>query len=58
MHPPDGPLERLHFPEQRPFSTFCHQNPFPPMPPTGDKSRWHSDYSSLGEHLRKWEMAE
>jgi hypothetical protein len=31
VHPPDGPLERLHSPEQRPFSAFCHPNPFPPM---------------------------
>jgi len=58
VHPPDGPLESLHFPEQRPFSAFCHQDPFPPMLPTGNKSGWHSDYSSPGGHLRKWEMAE
>jgi hypothetical protein len=57
MHPPDGPLENLHSPEQRPFFAFC-QDPLPPMPPTGDKSGWHSDYSSPGENLRKWEMAE
>ena len=58
MHPPDGPLARLHSPEQRPFSAFCHQNPFPPMPPTGNESGWHSDYSPPGKNLRKWEMAE
>ena len=57
MHPPDGPLARLHSPEQRPFSAFC-QDPFPPMLPTGDKSRWYSDYSPRGGHSRKWEMAE
>jgi len=39
-------------------SAFYHQNPFPPMLPIGDKSGWNSDYSSLREHLRKWEMAE
>jgi len=56
MHPHDGPLESLHSPEQRPFSAFC-QDPFPPMLPTGNKSRWHSDYSPSGRNLRKWEMA-
>jgi len=24
MHLPDGPLESLHSPEQKPFSAFCH----------------------------------
>jgi hypothetical protein len=56
VHPPDGPLERLHFPEQKPFSAFC-QDSFPPMPPPGDKSGWHSDSFPPGAHLRKWEMA-
>jgi hypothetical protein len=57
MHPPDGPLDRLHSPEQRPFSVFCRQNPFPPMPPTGDKGGWNSDYTPPGGYLRKLEMA-
>jgi hypothetical protein len=29
-------------------SAFYLQNSFPPMLPTGDKSGWHSDYSSRG----------
>ena len=56
MHPPDGPLELLYSPEQRPFSAFC-QDPFPPMLPTGNKNRWNSDYSPPGGILRKWETA-
>jgi len=58
MHPPNGPLDRLHSPEQRPFSAFCHQNPFPPMPPTGNKSGWYSDCSPPVGNLRIWGMAE
>jgi hypothetical protein len=58
MDPPDGSLESLHSPEQGPFSAFCRQNSFPPMPPTGEKSGWNSDYSPQGGHLRKWEMSE
>ena len=57
MHPPDGLLERLHSPEQGPFSAFC-QDLFPPMLPTEDKNGCHSDYSPPGGHLRKWEMEE
>jgi hypothetical protein len=28
MHPPDGPLARLHSPEREFLSAFCHQSRF------------------------------
>jgi len=57
MDPPDRPhviQDECESAARR--SAFYHQNPFPPMLPTGDKSGWYSDYSSRGGNLRKWEL--
>ena len=56
MHPPDGPPAPL--PGAKAIFRILPQGPFPPMLPTGDKSKWNSDYLPPWGYLRKWEIAE
>ena len=56
MNLPDSSLAPL--PGAQALFRILSPRPVLPMPPTGGKSRWNSDYPTPRGHLRKREMAE